>query len=854
MNRSKFRTVFMVLILVACGAIVCFKIAQSQWTDASLEGQTGRLRSVWAFQRREAAANLGQFASEAERVTPELLKALRDPDREVRANALQSLKAIGKLPQDAAPVLVDVFQHDQDSTIRQETASLLGMTKVQSAAAALVEAIDDRDPGVRLAAMNALSFHGSSAGSGPAVDKLIAVIASAQPEDIRVAAIQTLGSIGRGQERVARYFTELLATDPSPTVRNSAALLARNSAFGFEIPAVIAALDDQSNQVRLTAAVGLAVIGLSDDRTVPALCRAIRKADDAMREAIGSNLDMLILYRTSDKTPDEQLTRRFQAAVREFRTVLETREARAREHVINVLGRVIAIYQKTGKAAFLEAARAAVEAVLARMEDEKEQVPLRLHALNQWSLIQRGQVASSGPAASRSAAPVHKEELHARSLWIAGLCRALKSQAAEIRSRAGEILLDNFNDPGTDPSFREAWRQAVPSLAKATKSEDVKVRDGALAILGLLGPEAGEALPTLRSLARDTQGPAIKAAAEGAIKSISSIDDLKSQDPALRIAAALTLGRLDWRATPALPNLIANLKDPETNVRAATVNALRALGQVSSTAVPALATALAGEPDAVVRVAILEALETIAPGTPPVLDAHLNALRDPDPAVRKAGASFQKVPTDDSVVSALETALGDSNDEVRKKVAGSLTEVLFSSSAAIPALFKALRDPTQRQAVLEALGNHLENISDSADLSRVPGKVPGLKATLNTAIPAIVQVLSLNNEEIKPVAYGLLGRIVSFSGLSRDADLRKAIEPALQVYLHGLDESIPSVREEVLGSLEEIPIRHADIVTALRKFLEKPDLTPQDRDSAVRALGALSETAPSKTAKGSRRG
>jgi HEAT repeat protein len=305
---------------------------------------------------------------------------------------------------------------------------------------------------------------------------------------------------------------------------------------------------------------------------------------------------------------------------------------------------------------------------------------------------------------------------------------------------------------------------------------------------------------------------------------------------------------------PALPTLIAKLKDPETKVRAAVVGALHSLGPVAESVVSPLATALAGEADAAVRVAIVGALEAIAPGTPPVLAAHLNALRDPDPAVRKAGATFRKVPANNSIVSALETALGDPNDEVRNKVAGNLTEVLFSSSAVIPALFKALRDPTRRQTVLEALGNHLENTSDSAAFSRVRGDLAGLKTTLSSAIPAIVQVLSLHDDEISPLVYGLLGRIVSFSGLSRDADLRKAIEPALQVYLHGLDESIPAIREEVLGSLEEIPIRHADIVTALRKFLEKPDLTRDDRQSAVRALEALAEPAPSKTAKGSRRG
>ena len=90
---------------------------------------------------------------------------------------------------------------------------------------------------------------------------------------------------------------------------------------------------------------------MSDDRIVPALCRAALNADDATREGIGSNIDLLILERPNDKTPDEQLERRYQSAVREFQTVLETRDAAAREPIVSVLCRIIATYQKSGKLA-----------------------------------------------------------------------------------------------------------------------------------------------------------------------------------------------------------------------------------------------------------------------------------------------------------------------------------------------------------------------------------------------------------------------------------------------------------------------------------------------------------------------
>ena len=44
---------------------------------------------------------------------------------------------------------------------------------------------------------------------------------------------------------------------------------------------------------------------------------------------------------------------------------------------------------------------------------------------------------------------------------------------------------------------------------------------------------------------------------------------------------------------------------------------------------------------------------------------------------------------------------------------------------------------TQREAILKALDEHLEKVSDRADFGRVRGNLPGLRATLDLAIPAL---------------------------------------------------------------------------------------------------------------------
>ena len=111
---------------------------------------------------------------------------------------------------------------------------------------------------------------------------------------------------------------------------------------------------------------------MNDDRVVPALCKAARQADQVTREGMGVNIERLVLDASGSKPSESVLAQRFETAVTEMKSVLETRSAAGREQIRTVLGRVIATYQKTRGAAFLKAARIAVEAVVARMNDETE--------------------------------------------------------------------------------------------------------------------------------------------------------------------------------------------------------------------------------------------------------------------------------------------------------------------------------------------------------------------------------------------------------------------------------------------------------------------------------------------------
>ncbi len=850
MKRRGIRVGLLILVSVGVCGFALINLKDTYWPDDSLAGRLRQLGSKWVSQRRAAAADLARFNPDSEKAVPALYKALEDPDLEVRRNVLVSLDSFGEKSRPAGPALRQRLKQDPDPKIRRDAMALLGRLKDKESLPILIETLDDNDLATRAEAIRSLGRFGPSIASKPLIEKVLSFLHEGQPEELRAASLDTLDSLARGDERIARVTADAAAKDPSGAVRKKAVNLLVPK-FDFVVPTLVAALDDPEPQVRLAAGDKLAWIGMSDDRTVPALCHAALKADDVTREGIGIVFSQLILDRSDDQTPRDLLDRRFQTAVRELRKVVETRDAAARVDVVDVLGRIIASYEKSRKPGLLEPARAALDTLLARIDDKGEEIPLRLHAMDQWSLVQM--LVQTKPYYSRGEASgpggeARKDELHATAVWIATLGKMLKDPDSAVRARAVEILVDSFKDPLADAPFRETWRKLVPALAEATRSDDALVRSGALTILTLLGPEAGQALASLRSLAHDTQDSAVRTAAEAAIKSMASLDDLKSKDPAARIAACEELGRIGWRATPALPALIGALKDSEAKVRLAAVSALHALGSADGATVTSLATRLTAETDASVRVAILDALEAIAPGSRPVLDAHLSALHDQDPQVRKAAASFRKVPAEDSVVAALAAALGDPSDQVRLAAAHSLSEIMFENATVIPTLVKALGNSAQREESLKALDEHLEKVSDRSEFGRVRSNLPGLRSTLDQAISALKQALNFKNDEVRTRVFGLLGRIAGFSSLSRDADLQKSIEPALRPFLGGLDDGNPEIRQAVLGRLDSIAVCRADVVAALLKDLQRPDQSDEDHQKAVAALAAQAAFADSDSA------
>jgi len=147
---------------------------------------------------------------------------------------------------------------------------------------------------------------------------------------------------------------------------------------------------------------------------------------------------------------------------------------------------------------------------------------------------------------------------------------------------------------------------ATPSLIRATLSDSVFLRRAAANTLGLIGPAADPAIPALADLVL--------------------FDDVVE----VRDLAARALGRIGPDAEPILIQLLQD-SDPEVRIRAAT--ACRELRSASPDTIKALK-AMAGDPDAAIRVASLDSLWSVTRDTSFIAPLALAELTSDDREIR----------------------------------------------------------------------------------------------------------------------------------------------------------------------------------------------------------------------------
>ncbi|MFZ5564630.1 MAG: sister chromatid cohesion protein PDS5, partial [Thermodesulfobacteriota bacterium] len=278
-------------------------------------------------------------------VVPELRKALRDEDPDVRMQAAMAIKRMGPDAKDAIPDLVDTLD-DDDYDVRREAANaieaLLGISDKKEKkdkdkeggkdlsdegrdlmVMVYMNRLESKDWMTRRDAANHLAQMGPDAAK--AVPALVAAMMdesdwgrlynevrrssaralgemryearAANPAlikastfhdyDVRLEAVKALGKIGPKSEATVIEALKVALKDSDFDVRREAA----NALGGFEVyadstvPNLVKALSDMDFDVRREAAKSLGRIGPKTDAAVEALLKTTNDADADVRQA-----------------------------------------------------------------------------------------------------------------------------------------------------------------------------------------------------------------------------------------------------------------------------------------------------------------------------------------------------------------------------------------------------------------------------------------------------------------------------------------------------------------------------------------------------------------------------------------
>jgi HEAT repeat protein len=326
-----------------------------------------------------------------------------------------------------------------------------------------------------------------------------------------------------------------------------------------------------------------------------------------------------------------------------------------------------------------------------------------------------------------------------------------------------------------------------PEVLAALAASKQSVRSRAARELGERGTAAKAAVPALAvawftDSCTDVQVEAVRALARIGPASVPELlKGMAHESRTVRLQAIQALTRLGPDAKPAVPALRTALQDPSAEVRGLAALALGAIGLSAADAAPALVKLLGDQ--APVRAKASVALAQLGPGGVPALADGLKATRH---TIRAGCAQVLALLGADAApaLSALSTALADSDAKVRTLVAVALGEQDGRAANAVPGLVRVLTDPeasvraAAEQALLRvgspAVPRLVEVAREGPDLVlraravTVLGEM-GMKA--RDAVPTLVAIVRDKTPVLVNLAVLALGRI---GPAARDArpDLR----------------------------------------------------------------------------------
>jgi HEAT repeat protein len=554
--------------------------------------------------------------AQQERVKVGLLtEKLTNADSAVRRAAASELGDLGPSAASAAAALVDAMK-DKDIMVRAEAGSAL--VKIgDPAIPAIAEGLKDPKEGVGAALV--LTKMGSG-GLRALVDGLLPANQSA-----RFNAIAGLGSLGPAAKRAIPTVIEYFRT-ADPDGRAAAAQALAKIAEGngpTAVPALTAAMKDPEVRMRHGAVATAALMGADGVALAPAL---VDRLSDPQPEVKQAAQDALVQLGVP--------------------TIPALRGALTNPAVNADAALVLARFGELGAPALVESLSA-------------EAVGQRLAAAT--ALGEMG-----APAAASSMA----------------IAKALRDPEPKVRAAAAKALGRIGGGAGG----------AVAGLVEVLKDRDDAVRANAAQALGGIGPVAAPANTALVGVLNDPV-PAVRAAAasalgqtdrDGKLSTVPLAKALEDAAPEVQRAAAESLRQI---GRPAVPALLDALKDPNA-VRPAEV-----LAKIGPAAIRELAMGLRSA-DATVRAGCAETFGRMGPAGSDALPLLIEALKDEAPQVREAAAKALGLMAPNSApsVDSLVLVLKDKQRPVRLAAIIALGQLRTAAAAAVPGLVSAMRD------------------------------------------------------------------------------------------------------------------------------------------------------------------
>jgi serine/threonine-protein kinase len=424
-----------------------------------------------------------------------------------------------------------------------------------------------------------------------------------------------------------------------------------------------------------------------------------------------------------------------------------------------------------------------------------------------------------------------------KTMAVPDLCRALQGGDAESRIDAARALREIGPDAAS----------AVRDLKGSLTVKDAQLREAAALALGAIGASAAEAVPTLLETLRDDD-PAVSGAAIEALGALPppTRADLGALREALNSPNARVLsyvmgvmGQLGPEARRAAPELIRVLevKTAGPAVRAAAALTLGRIGADDEKAIPALRQAIQDH-EALVRQRAVEALVHLSPAQGTTL-ALIEALAHSDEHV--SGSARDKLgkterPSKEDI-QALCNLLKPSNRDGRLNAVSVLAELGPKARGAQPTLLEALKDKDSKvrhQAVVAlargpdawmasaALAQRLTDTDPAVQKSAVAA-LTQIGPDAGKAVPDLVRALR------SPKASGIEDEIVTALvkiGKAAVPDLAEKLQEA-----HSNDEDIQTCK--ILGQIGPVA---KDAIPALRALANNKSRFQRVNDAAAEAL------------------